>query len=312
MSAYQPSYDLSAVLRGPAHLFITDADSGAIWGTSCSITPEESTFAIAVAGFGAIDQRRADLVLKIACEGAGRITPEIVSFLWGFGGLRIGQALPMRSVWVKALDGTIYKIENAFVSQPPSLILGANSATYGAFEVTGILKNATAREVPNSLYTRSTAAFTALPSPDEVPSLPVQASWATTPATAIQHQSAWTIDFGLELETKAPVDVGTIGAFVTGLSATAKCTPFGLGESLLERLALQGTGAGIGKSRPGYDLTLAQDHPGLTVTLKNAKLAAFPLHFAESGQDRIGEIAFTAFRGAGASTLFSIAQTAAE
>lgn len=312
MSAYQPSYDISAVVRGPAHLFIADAATGAIWGTSCSITPEESTFGIAVAGFGTIDERRGDLVLKIACEGAGRITPDIVSFLWGFGGLKIGQLMPQRSVWVKAIDGSIYKIENAFVSRPPSLTLGANTAIYGAFEVTGILKNATAREVPNSLYTLSSSAFTAVPNADEVPSLPVKASWATTPATAVQHQTAWQVEFGLELETKAPVDVGTIGAFVTGLSCSAKCTPFGMGDELLERLALQGTGAGIGKSRPGYDLTLAQDNPGLTVVLKNAKLAAFPLHFAEQGQDRVGEIAFTAFRGAGASTLFTVAQTAAE
>lgn len=203
-------------------------------------------------------------------------------------------------------------MENAFVSQPPNLTLGANIVTYGAFEVAGILKNATAREVPNSLYAVSAADFTAVPEASEFPSLPVQAMWATTPSTDVRHQTAWTVEFGLELETKAPVDVGTIGAFVTGITCSAKCLPFGMGDELLERLALQGPGAGIGRSRPGYDLTLKRENPGLTVVLKNAKLAAFPLHFAESGQDRVGELTFSAFRGAGVSTLFTVAQTAAE
>ncbi len=308
--AYQPAYDISAVVRGPGHLFITDAATGAVWTTECTITPEESLFDVPVAGFGSIDSRRGDLILKIACNGAGRITSDVISFLWGFGALKIGQLMPQRSVWVKAIDGTIYKIENAFLSTPPDIILGANTVTYGSFEVTGILKNDTAREVPNSLYTISTANFTATPDPNEFPSLPVQASWATSPAMAIQHQSAWTISFGLELETKAPVDVGTIGAFVTGISATAKCTPFGMGDDLLEKLVLQGSGAGIGRSRPGYDLTLTQDNPGLTVVLNNAKLGAFPLHFAESGQDRVGELTFTAYRGNDAA-LFSVTQTVA-
>lgn len=312
MSAYQPSYDISAIVRGPAHLFIADADTGAIWTTSCTLTPEESTFAVEVAGFGSIDARRGDLVLKIACEGAGRLTADIIAFLWGFGALKIGQLMPQRSVWIKALDGSVYKIENAFVSQPPALALGANTVTYGAFELTGILKNNTAREVPESLYAASTATFSGVPEPDEHPSLPVQASWATLPATAVRHQTAWSIEFGLELETKAPVDVGTIGAFVTGLTCTAKCTPFGMGDELLEKLVLQGAGAGIGRGRPGYDLTLRQDNPGLTVVLKNAKLSPFPLHFVASGQDRVGELTFTAFRGAGADTLFTVAQTAEE
>lgn len=308
--SYQPAYNIAAVVRGPGHLFITDSDSGVIWCSACTMTPEESTFGVSVAGFGTIDSRRGDLVIKLACEGAGRITPEIVAFLWGFGGLKIGQLMPQRAVWVKALDGSIYKLEAAFVSQPPTLQLGANSVSYGSFEVTGILKAATAREAEGSLYALSSADFTAVPAADEMPSLPVQATWASTPALAVQHQTLWSVAFSLELESKAPVDVGTIGAFITGMSCTAKCTPFGLGAELLERLALQGTGAGIGQSRPGYDLTLKQDAPGLTVVLKHAKLSAFPLHFAEQGQDRVGEIAFTAFRGAGDAALFSVAQSA--
>lgn len=107
MPAYQPSYDVSAVMRGPAHLFIADSATGAVWTTGCTITPEESTFGVPVAGFGAIDERRGDLVLKIACEGAGRITPAVVDFLWGFGALRVGQLMPQRAVWVKAIVPSI-------------------------------------------------------------------------------------------------------------------------------------------------------------------------------------------------------------
>lgn len=308
--SYQPSYDISAVVRGPGHLFIADSDTGAVWTTSCTVTPEETLFGVPVAGFGDIDSRRGDLILRIACEGAGRLTADIVAFLWGFGSLRIGQLMPQRSVWIKAVDGSVVKIENAYVSQPPALNLGANTVTYGSFELVGLLKAATAREEPGSLFTESTEAFTAVPAEDEMPSLPVQASWATAPATAVRHDTAWTVDFSLELETKAPADVGTIGAFVTGVGCTARCTPFGMGTALLKHLALQGEGAGIGRSRPGYDLTLRQDHPGLTVVLKNAKLSPFALNYVASGADRVGELTFTAYRGSGSAELFTVAQSA--
>lgn len=306
--SYQPAYDITTVVRGPAHLYI---DSGtAIWTTECTLTPEETLFGVPVAGFGDIDARRGDLVLRIAVSGAGNLTADVLSFLFGFGSLTIGSLMPQRTVYIKALNGEVYTITNAYLATPPDLTLGANTVAYGSFEIVGVVKNATSRETAAALLARASATFSDTPDPDTFPSLPVKATWN---GASILHDAAWSVRLGFTVENKAPVDIGTIGAFLTGITATASCTPFGMSAAeVLDSLAIDGdaSASGIGRSRPGYDLVLTQDNPGLTVTLRNAKLTASSLAFAAEGADRVGELTWTAYRGS-ASELFAVALTAA-
>jgi hypothetical protein len=184
---------------------------------------------------------------------------------------------------------------------------------YGDFEITGVVKNSTARSAANSLYTLATQAWTGVPAAASRVILPLtSASWAVTAAESINAKNGWAIDFKLDLAWQTAADVGTYDALFNDLEVTAKCLPLNYADARFDELKIQGTGNDLGSNaRAEADLTLIQPNPGATFVGKNASFEQLDPAFADN-QDRFPEVVWKLRRDTSTAygVLFSFAQTA--
>jgi hypothetical protein len=215
-------------------------------------------------------------------------------------------------VIIHTLAGKKLTLTAAAVTKMPSLTFGAGGFLYGDFEITAVVGKGKARTEAGALYTLASTAWSGAPTPANFLNLPSAATWALGSPETIKPVNLWTVDFELQLSPRASSDLGTFGMHFKGLEVRAKCMPIGYDETKWASLLVQGTGAAIGAERTGYDLTIAQDNPGLTLVLENAMLDKVPLQFDDEA-DRVGECEWLAHRdiSSGYGALFTLGVTPA-
>ena len=102
-------------------------------------------------------------------------------------------------------------------------------------------------------------------------------------------------------------DVGTFDYRLDNVGVQVGCTPINISDIDLLSSSVIGTDRRLGASSPSADLTLAEDYPGITAILRNARLTTKPIVYGEA-VPRAGALTWQAFYGI--SGLASVTPTA--
>lgn len=317
--AYDPTIDRTTLFEGPAHIIFDKTGSKSAWKycfcagdvtLNLLRTPKD----IPVSGFGTIDDPAADETIEIDFEPAGHLSADLFNWLFGALTKSPGQSLfgaADTPLHIHGLDGTLIAVKCAAVTQPPAIRFGAGLARFsGTAKAVGVIGKSVPRSTATCLWEAlASETFTAVPDPAAWTHLPVQATWAlSAPLTILPDSDGWTLTSGATVTPRVSPDLGTFDFRVDRQAVEASCRPLNISDATLLSAALAGSSRRIGASTPSADLTLAEDHPGLTAILRGARLTAQPAVFAE-GKPRAGTLVWAARHGANG--LFTVAPTAA-
>lgn len=310
MPAYEPTIDRTTLLEGPAHIIFSKPETKANW-LYCwcrdNVTfhlvhkPKE----MVVSGYGSIDDPRMDEIVEIDFTPAGNFSEAL--FDWLFGGvftLKPGQSIFASTdspVWLHTLDGQLWTVANARVTQFPTLRFGAGGPRFeGAAKITGVIKKSTARTTVGALFTAPAAeTFTAVPAGTEWQNLPCRAIWDLAADIEIMtDEKGWSLKAGHTMSPRYNPDVGTFDFRVDSVSVEASCRPINVNDATLISAAVIGASRALGQSSISGSLTLAEANPGLTAVLYGARLVSKPQVYGEKDA-RSGELTWSAYPIAG-------------
>lgn len=319
MATYEPSFDRSTLLEGPAHILFDKPATKEDWKYCwCRDTvtvhllhkPKE----MPVSGYSSIDDPRMDEIVEVDFTPAGNFSKAM--FEWMFSGifaLKPGASIfPAADapVWIHTLDGKLMELANARVTQFPTLRFGTGNARFeGTAKITGIIKKSTARTTAGALYTAPVAEqFTAVPNPTDWMHLPCKATWGlAAPLTIMTDDKGWSLKAAHTISPRYNPDVGTYDFRVDQAVVEASCRPISVSDAVLISATITGASRALGQSSVSATLTLAEDHPGLTAVLYGARLTTKPMAYGEK-EPRSGELTWRAYPVAG--VLAAVDQTA--
>jgi hypothetical protein len=302
---------------GAGHLLFGSALSKTLYCTAIRAEIATSWLEHRPGGFGRIGRVKIDETIKLTCSPIGDWSADIAAFLWPYGSTAIGAGIfgaTDSAVAVQTIAGKRLSLHAAAITRMPTIFLGGSRPIYGDFEITGIVKNNTARSTADSVYTVATQAWAGLPAAANVVTLPLtSAVWGLGTPESVTARDGWTIDFELALTPQTAADVGTYDILFGGLEVRARCQPIGFADARIDDLKIQGAGNDIGSgARVEADLTLIQPNPGATITIENASLdQANPQY--EDLAHRFPEVVWIARRDIATAygAIFAVAQTAA-
>jgi hypothetical protein len=291
--------------------------STVVYCTNIRVAVETTWLDLAPGGFGRIGRNKVDELIRVTATPVGTFDATIAAFLWPYGSAVIGASVfgtTDTAVYIHSLAGQKWTLHAAAITRMPSITLGGATPLYGDFEVTGLVKTATARSAANAIYTIAAEAFAGTPSASSRVTLPLTSStWAIGSPETIIPRDGWVIDFDLGLEPQVGADTGTYDMFVRDVVCRARCLPLNYADTRFNDLDIDGTGNGIGtNARSTADLTIIQPNPGMTFVLQNAAIDQANPAFADL-EHRFPEVVWLGTRDitAGGGALFSVAVTAA-
>ena len=316
--SYTPVIDRTKLYEGPAHILWDKPASPAEWkycwsNGNVTVHLLRTAKEVPVSGLGNIDDPAADEIITAEFTPAGNTGGGL--FDWMFGGILT--RLPGQSifdvedtpVWIHALDGTLIEISNAKVTAFPAVQFGTGLARFsGACTVTGVIKKNTPRSAEGALFSvLAPVPFAHTPDKDDWTHLPCLATWnLSDPRAIMTNQDGWTLTMLHAVSPRVNPDVGTYDFRLDTVGVQAACTPINVSDVDLLSSAVIGSDRRLGVSSPAADLTLAEDVPGLTAILRNARLTSKPIVYGAS-TPRAGALTWQAFYGT--SGLASIAPT---
>lgn len=277
MAITQPSIQADTIYYGAAHL-IFDTDKY-LWAEGpVTVRLARQELDVTVAGYGRIASPSTDETIEITLTPSNRVNPDILSFLYS----DILSAMPGSSyfgsgdstVKIHTLAGRVLTIANCRPTTFPGLQFGVGVKRFtGQLTLTGILKRGAKRTDPNALFTPwADLPWSQNPDIADYPQSTCQVTWGKIAATNLEAMDAWTLTPQVSLRPVTMPNLGTVDYRVDEISAEVTAIPANLQESHLWQTYALGAGRALGANIEGADLTLAEDHPGLTATLKNAIL----------------------------------------
>ncbi len=191
----------------------------------------------------------------------------------GTGTIKIVQNSPLDINYLDE-DKTQLRLWNSAVSKMPSLILRPTKTMFGDLEFTSYGRHGMDTSDDNSLFTIGTwAGEPDVVDPADIPSVKYTAQFGNAaPFNNLAPREGVQIDFAMD--TTELLDNDEVVAHRIGnVSATAKLLPLNLtAGDLWGELALQGIGAGLGKSLPKDTLSLFGPDSSPYIALYGAQL----------------------------------------
>jgi hypothetical protein len=256
-------------------------------------------------GYGEVDQRMTDAMVKLTATPEGRWNAATRAFLWPY----LNPTLPVKifgstdtPTVLHGSDSHLHTIYASAVTKMPSLKLSRKEVAIGDVEITGIRALAKGWADPLSLYTAATSGGTFTDSAlvlSDIKVQPYSGVWGSKSGyTSIQTEEGWTVDFETDINFREIEEVGTVDAFLRSVKVMAKCTPLAVSWADIEAAILvQNTGGAMGRSLAagGADLVITGLDGSTIVTIKNANMVEAGYRF---GSDvlRDGEVGFVGTR----------------
>lgn len=197
---------------------------------------------------------------------------------------------------IQTLDGRVITFHVAAVTQMPDLTLASTESLFGAVTFEVFRKNGTPASTPASRYTITNEAFADTTfDPVNILTQPYTASWgAVAPWDSFSSKNGFRLSFETGLESIEDDACGIIGRRLTGVQASITGQPTNVNEAAaMEKLLLQGAGAGRGRRLIGDDFNLTGT--GVYVRIYGASLTSAPQVFS-SRADRAGEFTWGSAR----------------
>jgi hypothetical protein len=265
----------STLKTGPA--IVTFAGATFYFKTGLRLTEELETFEIPVDNFGKVDERVRDRRVQIVGTPAGEW--EDLAVLWPWLASAIGTRAhgdTDRALVIHALDGTVYTYHNATLTQMPSLRFAATETLIGEVQWTARVKDNTEPSAANSLFTRSSAAFSDVSFlTANVKTQQYTLNWGSSPWNAFHTVDGVTVDFPITWQPLTVDGYGVVDQILEDIQVTARFRPLGVAQADIDaKMLLQGDAAatqGASLNAKGVDLVISGTGVWVKLTAAAAK-----------------------------------------
>jgi hypothetical protein len=132
-----PTFDRTTIVRGPCRITYDGATFYSKGGVSLTLT--NSTFDKETDAYGVVGRAKTDLQIVVEFEPIGEI--ESLTVLFPYGNTAMGASIyggTDKPLVIVTTDGT-YTVNNAAITQMPSIRCSANNTAFGSVQFTGLL-----------------------------------------------------------------------------------------------------------------------------------------------------------------------------
>lgn len=222
--------DRTTIVRGPC---VIGYDSETFYSKGdVSLSIAHSTFEKASDAFGVIGRVKTDQQIVVEFEPVGEIEALAVLFPYGASTFAIGSSLYGASD--KALTITsaseTYTINNAAITQMPSIRATANNTAFGTVQFTGLL-DLSGDPVNLSDYYSAAGAGGSLGTGFDPAKVITAPYTATLGSLSFMSEAGFDISFDLALSPVTVDGIGTVNMTLTNVGCSISCVPLGEGET---------------------------------------------------------------------------------
>lgn len=304
-----PTFSRTTIVRGPCKIGFDSATFYSKGGVTLTMT--NATFDKETDAYGVVSKSKTDFQIVVEFEPVGEI--EDLAKLFPYGSTAMGASIygnADKALTITAADAT-YTINNAAVTQMPSIRCSANNTAFGTVQFTGLLEDGAdpdAIDDSNYYAVSAGAAIGTAFDPAKIITAPYKATLGAI--GPFFSEAGFEISFDLSLQPIATDGLGTVDMSLQNLGATITCIPTGLDAQSFDTF--------FGSLNAGADLTSsALDISTATVGGLNFDCAAVQVidlqkRFSPT-DNRLGQLTLAAKRtfSAGApQPLFSVAAVA--
>ena len=223
-----PTFDRTTIVRGPCKITYDGATFYSKGGVSLTLT--NSTFDKETDAYGVVGKSKTDLQIVVEFEPIGEI--EHLTVLFPYGNTAMGASIyggTDKPLVIVAADGT-YTINNAAITQMPSLRCTANNTAFGTVQFTGLLEIGGDPAALADYYAVTGAgsigtAFDAA----KLITAPYQATLGAI--GPFFSEAGFEISFELSLNPITVDGIGTVDMSLQNLGATITCIPTGISKT---------------------------------------------------------------------------------
>lgn len=228
-----PTFDRTTIVRGPAKITYDTAVFYSKGGVTLRMV--NTTFDKETDAYGMVGKAKTDFQVIVEFEPVGEI--EELAKLYPYGSTAIGAAIygaTDKALTITAADAT-YTIQNAAITQLPSLRLTANNTAFGQIQFTGLLMIG---GDPSSLADYYSVAGGASIGtgfdPSKLITAPYTATLGLGTPLAFMSEAGFEVSFDLGLAPVVVDGIGTVSMSLQNLGANIVCIPTGVAESAFD------------------------------------------------------------------------------
>ena len=226
------SIDRTTIIRGPAKITYDSATFYSKGGISLTFT--NSTFDKETDGFGVVNRAKTDLQIVIDFEPVGEI--EELAKLYPYASTAIGASIygSTDKALVIVSEGYTYTINNAQITQLPSIRATANNTAFGPIQFTGLVDNSGDPSNLSDYYsvTNSGTFADTVFDPSKIITAPYTATLAGS--TTFYSEAGFEVSFDLALNPVTVDGIGTVDMTLGNLGATITCIPINAAYNALD------------------------------------------------------------------------------
>jgi hypothetical protein len=228
-----PTFSRTTIVRGPCKIAFDSATFYSKGGVSLTMT--NATFDKETDAYGVVSKSKTDFQIVVEFEPVGEI--EDLAKLFPYGNTAMGASIyggTDKALTITAADAT-YTINNAAVTQMPSIRCSANNTAFGTVQFTGLLDLGGDPSVLADYYAvAGGASIGAEFDPAKIITAPYRATLGAI--GPFFSEGGFEISFDLSLNPVAVDGIGTVDMSLQNLGATITCIPTGLAESAFDAL----------------------------------------------------------------------------
>lgn len=221
------TFDRTTIVRGPCKITYDSQTFYSKGGVSLTMT--NSTFDKETDAYGIVSKAKTDFQVVVEFEPVGEI--EALTVLFPYGNTTIGSSIygaTDKPLVITAADAT-YTINNAAVTQMPSIRCTANNTAFGSVQFTGIIdKSGNPNLLADYYSVGAGASIGALFNPAAIVTAPYT---ATLGALNFYSEAGFEIAFDLSLNPVTVDGMGTVDMSMQNLGVNITCIPTGVNEN---------------------------------------------------------------------------------
>lgn len=218
------TFDRATIVRGPCKIGYDGATFYSKGGVSLTMT--NSTFDKETDAYGIVGKAKTDFQVVVEFEPVGEI--EALTTLFPYGSTAIGGSIygsADKPLVITSVDQT-YTINNAAVTQMPSIRCTANNTAFGSVQFTGLVdKSGDPSSLADYYSATAGAAIGAAFSPSLIVTAPYQATLGAV--GPFYSEAGFEIAFDLSLNPVTVDGMGTVDMSLQNLGVNITCIPTG-------------------------------------------------------------------------------------
>ena len=229
-----PTFNRTTIVRGPCKIAFDSATFYSKGGVSLTMT--NATFDKETDAYGVVSKSKTDFQIVVEFEPVGEI--EVLTVLFPYGNTAMGASIyggTDKPLVITAADAT-YTINNAAVTQMPSIRCSANNTAFGSVQFTGLLEISGDPSVLADYYgVGAGGSIGTAFDPTKIITAPYTATLGGSIGPFFS-EGGFEIAFELGLNPISVDGIGTVDMSMQNLGATITCIPTGLAENAFDSL----------------------------------------------------------------------------